>query len=94
MRLADGRTLHADMLDGHPGFKGSLWHEYVGVLRDFDRRVRAPRTPDGGLAALRFVRAAYHLAETRIAECRAPAAAAPPQAGTGTGSGARTGGDG
>jgi predicted dehydrogenase len=102
VRLADGRTLHADMLDGHPGFKGSLWHEYVGVLRDFDRRIRAPRTPDGGLAALRFVRAAYHLAETRIAERRAPAssapaapaAPAPPQAGTGPGNGARTGGGG
>jgi predicted dehydrogenase len=66
--LADGRTVHADMLAGHTGFKGSLWHEYVGVLRDFERHVRVSRISgggpsEGGLAALRFVRDAYDLAE-------------------------------
>ena len=38
VRLGDGRTLHADMLAGHPGFKASLWHEYAGVLDAFERR--------------------------------------------------------
>jgi Predicted dehydrogenases and related proteins len=40
VRLGDGRTLHADMLAGHPGFKASLWHEYAGVLDAFERRLR------------------------------------------------------
>ncbi|QKG21239.1 Gfo/Idh/MocA family protein [Actinomadura verrucosospora] len=92
VHLADGRTLHADMLAGHAGFKGSLWHEYVGVLRDFERCVRDPGRPDGGLAALRFVRAAYHLAEPRRGRRCAPAAAGPP--GTAAGGDARTGGAG
>ncbi|MFA1546929.1 Gfo/Idh/MocA family protein [Actinomadura chokoriensis] len=63
VRLADGRTVRADMLAGHTGFKGSLWHEYVGVLRAFERCVRGSRQEDGGLAALRFVRDAYRLEE-------------------------------
>ncbi len=53
------------MLAGHPEFKGSLWHEYVGVLRDFTdilsgRRPNAPR-PNGpdGLAASELVAATY-----------------------------------
>ena len=64
VRLADGRTLRADMLAGHDGFKASLWHEYVRVLDDFGRRVRGVRGGDGGLAALRFVRDAYRLEES------------------------------
>ncbi|QFG22605.1 Gfo/Idh/MocA family protein [Actinomadura sp. WMMB 499] len=59
--LDDGRVLHADMLDGHPGFKDSLWHEYVGVLRAFVQCVRGRVEYDGGLAALRFVEDAYRL---------------------------------
>jgi predicted dehydrogenase len=94
VRLADGRTVHADMLDGHTGFKGSLWHEYVGLLRDFERRLLSPRVCDGGLAALRFVRAVYHLADPRPAAPPVPAAAAPGQATTVTGDGPRTGGTG
>jgi predicted dehydrogenase len=63
VRLADGRRACADMLAGHAGFKGSLWHEYVGVLNAFERCVRGTGTGegDGGLAALRFVRDAYRL---------------------------------
>ncbi|NEA27112.1 Gfo/Idh/MocA family protein [Actinomadura bangladeshensis] len=61
VRLADGRTIRADMLAGHPGFKGSLWHEYVEVLHAFERYVRGAGECDGGLAALRFVRDAYRL---------------------------------
>lgn len=65
VRLAGGRTLRADMLAGHAGFKASLWHEYAGVLRAFERRVRDGRTGDGdgdgGLAALHCVEDAYRL---------------------------------
>ncbi|MEV0618446.1 Gfo/Idh/MocA family oxidoreductase [Nonomuraea sp. NPDC050404] len=61
VRLADGRTLHADMLAGHPGFKDSLWHEYVGILRAFEHGIRTGTHEDGGLAALHMVEAAYRL---------------------------------
>ncbi|MFF3937346.1 Gfo/Idh/MocA family protein [Streptomyces phaeofaciens] len=60
VELADGTRLFADMLAGHPEFKGSLWHEYVGVLTDFDTRLRAGRDAAGdGLAALELVDAVY-----------------------------------
>ncbi|MFW6692218.1 Gfo/Idh/MocA family protein [Streptomyces sp. MAR4 CNX-425] len=59
VELADGTRLYADMLAGHPEFKASLWHEYVGVLTDFESRLRAPDTADGGLAALELVDAVY-----------------------------------
>lgn len=64
VRLADGTVETADMLAGHVEFKGSLWHEYVGVLRDFTdvlaRRptVGSPHGPDG-LAALELVADTY-----------------------------------
>ncbi|TDD79063.1 Gfo/Idh/MocA family oxidoreductase [Actinomadura darangshiensis] len=61
VRLAGGRTVRADMLAGHAGFKGSLWHEYAGVLDAFERCVRGTGERDGGLEALRFVRDAYRL---------------------------------
>ncbi|QUH03303.1 Gfo/Idh/MocA family oxidoreductase [Saccharopolyspora erythraea] len=57
--LDNGSTLHADMLAGHPEFKSSLWHEYAGILDDFSDTLAAPRTGDGGLAALELVEAAY-----------------------------------
>lgn len=60
VRLADGRERHADMLDGVQEFKGSLWHEYVGVLKDFERAVRSGRDASrGGQAMLELVAAAY-----------------------------------
>ncbi|GAA4916704.1 Gfo/Idh/MocA family protein [Streptomonospora salina] len=61
VRLADGRTDSADMLDGYPGFKESLWHEYAGVLHDFERRLRSPiaQVDEAGPAALGLVDAAY-----------------------------------
>ncbi|MFE3457141.1 Gfo/Idh/MocA family protein [Nocardiopsis aegyptia] len=63
-RLEDGRTLTADMLAGHPGFKESLWHEYEGILDAFERRVRCGSEEGaGGLAALRLVEDAYRLEE-------------------------------
>ena len=63
VRLADGRTLHADMLADHPGFKNSLWHEYAGMLHAFERRLRnGTGDGDGGPAALRLVEDVYRLA--------------------------------
>jgi predicted dehydrogenase len=60
VELADGRRCRADMLAGYRGFKASLWHEYVGVLADFERALTAaPPGPDPGLAAAAFVSAAY-----------------------------------
>ncbi|HWU87796.1 MAG TPA: Gfo/Idh/MocA family oxidoreductase [Kofleriaceae bacterium] len=49
---ADGSVDTADMLEGFPEFKSSLYHEYVAVLDDFIHhiRVRPDRTagdPDG-----------------------------------------------
>jgi predicted dehydrogenase len=62
--LADGRTDHADMLSGYPGFKESLWHEYIGVLEAFRERIgTAAAMGDGGLPALALTDAAYR-AET------------------------------
>ncbi|MFL6126792.1 Gfo/Idh/MocA family protein [Actinophytocola sp.] len=58
--LADGSRRCADMLAGHREFKGSLWHEYVGVLDDFVTAVRTGQDcVDSGLAALEFVDAVY-----------------------------------
>ncbi|MEV6670574.1 Gfo/Idh/MocA family oxidoreductase [Streptomyces sp. NPDC051162] len=60
VELADGTTRTADMLAGYPEFKGSLWHEYVGVLADFAATLDAGRTgARGGLAALELVDAVY-----------------------------------
>ncbi|WP_369363876.1 Gfo/Idh/MocA family protein [Streptomyces sp. CG4] len=60
VELADGTLLFADMLAGHPEFKGSLWHEYVGVLTDFDARLRAGHDASrDGLAALELVDTVY-----------------------------------
>jgi predicted dehydrogenase len=60
VRLADGTGRRADLLAGYPGFKSSLRHEYVGVLRDFTRAVAGAETGAAdGLAALALVDAAY-----------------------------------
>ena len=66
VRLADGTVLDADMLAGHPGFKKSLEHEYVGILDAFVQAVRAGRdTSAGGLAALELVDACYRAERAR-----------------------------
>ncbi|MER0244286.1 Gfo/Idh/MocA family oxidoreductase [Streptomyces sp. HSW2009] len=58
--LTDGTVLTADMLGGHEGFKTSLWHEYVGVLRDFATALAAGEDrSEGGLAALELVADVY-----------------------------------
>ncbi|MFD0202885.1 MULTISPECIES: Gfo/Idh/MocA family protein [Saccharothrix] len=59
-RLTDGTVLRADVLAGYDEFKGSLWHEYEGVLRDFATAVAAGSAwRDGGLAALDLVDEVY-----------------------------------
>ncbi|MEU2875392.1 Gfo/Idh/MocA family oxidoreductase [Streptomyces sp. NPDC007070] len=66
VRLADGRSDDADMLAGHPEFKGSLWHEYVGVLGDFVSAVRdggLPHPAPDGLAVAELVAACYARAD-------------------------------
>lgn len=63
VRLADGRTVHADMLADHSGFKASLWHEYAGILRAFERCARGGAATRDGLPALRLVEDAYRLEE-------------------------------
>jgi predicted dehydrogenase len=61
--LSDGRTLSADMLDGYPGFKTSLFHEYEGALSDFTAAVAGREGCGGdGLRNVRFVERAYELA--------------------------------
>jgi predicted dehydrogenase len=62
VRFADGTTQRADLLAGFPGFKGSLRHEYVGVLRAF----LAMPAPDAGLAALTLVDEAYRAATAGV----------------------------
>jgi predicted dehydrogenase len=64
--LADDSTHHADMLHGYPGFKSSLWHEYHGVLKDFEQALSrdTPRV-DGGLAALALIDATYRAERER-----------------------------
>ena len=60
VELVDGSTDGADMLAGHPAFKSSLAHEYVGVLRHFADivRGRVASWPDG-LEPLRLVTRVY-----------------------------------
>lgn len=59
-RLTDGTVLRADMLAGHPRFKGSLWHEYYRIVDEFTR-VTGTGDVTGGLAALSLVDEAYRL---------------------------------
>ncbi|WP_158841440.1 Gfo/Idh/MocA family protein [Saccharothrix deserti] len=60
VRLTDGTVLRADMLAGYDEFKGSLWHEYAGVLDAFAHAVALrSKWRDGGLAALDLVDEAY-----------------------------------
>jgi predicted dehydrogenase len=72
VELADGRRPRsdgADMLAGHPGFKSSLAHEYVGVLRHFAGilRGRVASWPDG-LEPLRLVTEVYRSERAVLAD--------------------------
>jgi predicted dehydrogenase len=66
IRLADGSKHHADMLRGYPGFKSSLWHEYLGILQDFEQTLSGDdHQADRGLAALALVDATYRTERKR-----------------------------
>jgi predicted dehydrogenase len=66
VRLAEGSVRTADMLRGFPAFKGSLWHEYVGVLDDFEQAIRRDDDRGGdGRAALALTEQTYRLAHSR-----------------------------
>lgn len=55
-----GRTQRIDMLDGHPAFKSSLYHEYEGVLRHLLHAVvERPEHGDDGVEAVRLVTECY-----------------------------------
>ncbi|SEB85150.1 Predicted dehydrogenase [Streptomyces misionensis] len=66
VELGDGEVLVADMLAGHTAFKGSLWHEYEAILREFavlaEAGAAAGPGAHGGLQALELVEAAYRRA--------------------------------
>jgi predicted dehydrogenase len=68
VRFADGTTRQTDLLAGFPGFKSSLRHEYVGVLRAF--LTGPPAALDGGLVALALVDDTYRRAGTGVAAWR------------------------
>ena len=60
VRFADGSRDRADLLGGYQGFKGSLWHEYEGIVADFAVAVsRGDPGDPAGLAALALVHATY-----------------------------------
>ncbi|GLZ31836.1 hypothetical protein Lesp02_40240 [Lentzea sp. NBRC 105346] len=62
VELVDGIMLHADMLAGFAEFKGSLWHEYAGILREFATAVeRRGAWHDGGLDAPSLVDQVYRM---------------------------------
>jgi predicted dehydrogenase len=64
--LADGRTVVADMLAGHSGFKQSLEHEYAGIVADFRRAVGAGGAHgDDGAEIVALVDEAYRLSGQR-----------------------------
>jgi predicted dehydrogenase len=61
--LADGSVVEIDLLAGYPGFKSSLYHEYVGVLRDFAARVADPaHRADEGVEIVDLVARSYAMA--------------------------------
>lgn len=62
-RWADGSELYVDMLEGFPGFKSSLDHEYDGVLDDFAAHVADSRQDRHGYAATAWLEDALALAE-------------------------------
>jgi L-arabinose 1-dehydrogenase len=60
IRLRNGRTISVDFLAGFHEFKGSLWHEYEGVLEEFVGMVERGES-DGrvGYDTIRLVEEAY-----------------------------------
>lgn len=58
----DGRALSADLLDGYPGLKGSLAHEYDGIIAHVVACLRGTQAPDDVTALTGLVEDAYELA--------------------------------
>jgi hypothetical protein len=57
----DGSVKRIDLLSGSKKFKGSLWHEYDGAMRDFARKLKLRKhLPDANnIAAMQLVEAIY-----------------------------------
>ncbi|MGH3250957.1 MAG: Gfo/Idh/MocA family protein, partial [Trebonia sp.] len=55
----DGSTVSADLLAGYVGLKGSLAHEYDGIIAHVVACVRGAETPDDVTALAGLVEAAY-----------------------------------
>lgn len=68
VQLTDGSVHGADMLAGHPGFKSSLRHEYVGVLGAFSAALESGASDEAGMAAVELVTGSY--ARERAPEIR------------------------
>ncbi|MFF2652059.1 Gfo/Idh/MocA family protein [Streptomyces sp. NPDC058045] len=71
LHLKNGTTHRADLLTGHPEFKSSLKHEYVGVLTDFTTTVHTGAdVTRPGLAMLELVDAVYRMSPAIAARRR------------------------
>ena len=58
--LANGQQIYADLLEGFPLFKGSLFHEYEAILAHFAHHVAANKGSGRyGLDAVRLVQETY-----------------------------------
>jgi predicted dehydrogenase len=59
----DGSVKRIDLLSGSKKFKGSLWHEYDGVMRDFARKLKLRKhLPDtNNIAAMQLVEMIYEI---------------------------------
>jgi len=60
--LDDGRTLSADLLAGYQGLKGSLAHEYDGIVAHVVACIRGQEAADDVTALAGLVEDAYELA--------------------------------
>jgi len=59
IRCKDDRLINVDFLEGFSEFKGSLWHEYEGVLKDFFAQVERGGSDTAGREAVRLVEESY-----------------------------------
>jgi predicted dehydrogenase len=59
IRRKDDRVISVDFLEGFSEFKGSLWHEYEGVLKDFFAHVERGESETAGCETVRLVEESY-----------------------------------
>lgn len=60
-----GNRFEFDLLAGFPGFKSSLWHEYIAIVAEFVQQIGLGNCHgEAGLAAAQFVEAVYALEGT------------------------------